>query len=693
MSLYRNQAFARLQNVPERFYVFVNTVKLLRISFSVLRNAIGIVLIAFLIHQLFFWLSSDPERAFDDAALFLDVLEFAWDLFGLLWNALADIANSALIPLWNAFSFYVTEPALTLILEVFSLIFLRRPYEGIISEDSLPYGGFTCDSSIASGLWCGRFQAYNAKLSNSEGNAFSEQSFVLGTETARRLSELAGNEEPVVPAFDTGEITEALDGLASQAIVLGASVADVGASVLYEILETSAVFLFDALYTIVKILFEVLKQIVKSGFLQTLITIGVDFIIIMYLEIYIPLLFAMIDAVICLFQFFVPNTWDEQLKCMEAKCFVGPDAAADAWIFSSVPVVVDRFASILDSLINSRTAKMFITNGKNIDIGISGLFESLFPTLTAGGCASCLTCKFPELRALWYVVAMSVSILTPENFELFHGNVTEHCMTNGSFYTEVLCGPRGSEALPFADWKAQFPQSYAEFDVDIVQGFAGWMAQRSEELGGAATAAGGQALLAADAWNLRDPALPHEEQAALFHWHMCRAMRQSDAGANEDETPHQYDQFTGGSIASITSQWAFASCKRYKHKVYGDIARAAHDFGLELAMCLVSPVDCKKDFELCLGTCAGDDSSTLAFDFATLIGRGELSPDVLGEDGFAAAAANCTLKTRIIEVPLFDGGESFATYVTRLRIRSGMSTQPPNHEHTSTNTHIPTSND
>ena len=87
-------------------------------------------------------------------------------------------------------------------------------------------------------------------------------------------------------------------------------------------------------------------------------------------------------------------------------------------------------------------------------------------------------------------------------------------------------------------------------------------------------------------------------------------------------------------------------------------------------------------FELCLGTCAGDDSSTLAYDFATMIGRGELSPDVLGTDGFEAAAANCTLKTERILVPLFDGGQSFATFVTRLRIRSGMSTQPPRHEHT-----------
>ena len=94
-------------------------------------------------------------------------------------------------------------------------------------------------------------------------------------------------------------------------------------------------------------------------------------------------------------------------------------------------------------------------------------------------------------------------------------------------------------------------------------------------------------------------------------------------------------------------------------------------------MCFESPVDCKKDFELCLGTCSGDETSTLSFDFATMIGRGELSPDVLGEDGFAAAAANCTLKTETIFVPLFDGGQSFAQFVTRLRIRSGMTAIDP----------------
>ena len=41
----------------------------------------------------------------------------------------------------------------------------------------------------------------------------------------------------------------------------------------------------------------------------------------------------------------------------------------------------------------------------------------------------------------------------------------------------------------------------------------------------------------------------------------------------------------------------------------------------------------------------------------------------LSEDGFYAAAANCTLKTATIEVPFFEGGSSFQVYAVRMRIR------------------------
>jgi hypothetical protein len=96
---------------------------------------------------------------------------------------------------------------------------------------------------------------------------------------------------------------------------MGASVLDVLFAVGYEVLSTSAVFLFDAAYTILKVLFEVLKMIIKSGLLQTLIGVGVDFIIIMVLEIYVPYLIAIVDGVVCILQLLSWQSWGEQLKC------------------------------------------------------------------------------------------------------------------------------------------------------------------------------------------------------------------------------------------------------------------------------------------------------------------------------------------------------------------------------------------
>jgi hypothetical protein len=40
-----------------------------------------------------------------------------------------------------------------------------------------------------------------------------------------------------------------------------------------------------------------------------------------------------------------------------------------------------------------------------------------------------------------------------------------------------------------------------------------------------------------------------------------------------------------------------------------------------------------------------------------MIAISELNPDVLGEDGFYAAAADCNVKQGVIEVPLFEGGD------------------------------------
>lgn len=154
--------------------------------------------------------------------------------------------------------------------------------------------------------------------------------------------------------------------------------------------------------------------------------------------------------------------------------------------------------------------------------------------------------------------------MTPENFEEMYGNITQKCMTNGSYYSDVLCGPRGSELLSFPVWKTRFTHGYSTFDIDIVQSYASEMLVRGQQLGGAGGGQVGElAVECAHSWFYRDTSIPEEEQAARFTYLMCKMWRESDAGAVTDESPQMYADFAAGSIAQITSAWAFESCKRY----------------------------------------------------------------------------------------------------------------------------------
>ena len=114
MPLSLEEALSRAQTFPERFAGFTKTVQFFNDVVSWVLRISSILLSIFLIHQLFFWLSADPEKAFDYATLLIDVTEISWDLTGIMWNTVADVGNGALIPIWNAVSFYAIEPAVIL---------------------------------------------------------------------------------------------------------------------------------------------------------------------------------------------------------------------------------------------------------------------------------------------------------------------------------------------------------------------------------------------------------------------------------------------------------------------------------------------------------------------------------------------------------------------------------------------------
>ena len=94
--------------------------------------------------------------------------------------------------------------------------------------------------------------------------------------------------------------------------------------------------------------------------------------------------------------------------------------------------------------------------------------------------------------------------------------------------------------------------------------------------------------------------------------------------------------------------------------------------GYQFAACGEDKVQCKKDKVQCLSTCGGSDGSQYKHDFATIISSTELSQFALGDGFDSQAAADCTVRSFIFKVPVFQGGDSFATFAARMRIRSGM---------------------
>ena len=319
-SSYRRQAAFRFANrvreLPVRTFQIVETsvntaTRLGQQSLLIL----SILLVLFIIHQIFLWVDRDPEKAFDQGALLFEIAEISWDTTSIFYNAAVDVVNAGVLPVWNAAAFYVVEPTITLALEVFSLAFTHQHWQGLFSEADFPYNGLDCTKNFKSSEWCGRAAAYAARLESAEkaegysgasgtyaaasrrmltnlsplrrnatvdGFGDLDDTYVFGIATARRLAELGveSNDNFVAPAFDTSAFNDAILDLGMLIITLGSTFVDVAFAVAGEILTQVFSVLVDSFFFLLRSLMMVLKMLVKSGMLTTVIGIGVDFAII-----------------------------------------------------------------------------------------------------------------------------------------------------------------------------------------------------------------------------------------------------------------------------------------------------------------------------------------------------------------------------------------------------------------------------
>lgn len=342
-----------VKRYPEKFRTVLRTVQSISSQADRLGQLLAILLLVFIVHQLFLWVDRDPEVAFERAALAFEVAEVVWDSHGIVWNALTDVVNAGVIPIWNAASFYLVEPIVVLILEIFSLVFTQRHYAGLFSEADFPYSGLDCTKSYEASEFCGRYEAYAARLeaadkapyfvNETQGpsvgvrrlSAANPEVYTFGIATARRLSELTDDELFVAPSFDSEQVTTGLDDASSVGITLGAPVADVGTSVAFNVLQSSFSVIMDVIFIVLKSLMEAARWVIKSGLIATIMNIGIEFLIILcrhqiepptnrvvsppprcaVTEVAIPSLMAVINALMCAIDLFQPSTWTAQFEC------------------------------------------------------------------------------------------------------------------------------------------------------------------------------------------------------------------------------------------------------------------------------------------------------------------------------------------------------------------------------------------
>lgn len=158
----------------------------------------------------------------------------------------------------------------------------------------------------------------------------------------------------------------------------------------------------------------------------------------------------------------------------------------------------------------------------------------------------------------------------------FAGNVTQTCMGGGRWY-EQACGPRGAELLSHDDWLAGgYAAGYAQLDSRILDSFAATLLKRGEDV--APDERFGPAIAAAASWyrarGVADTATnePVDDQerakAAVFTHQMCRLMRTSDVGEEQDEGPGFADH-ASGDLGRVAAHYLYESCKRFKHDTFG----------------------------------------------------------------------------------------------------------------------------
>jgi len=273
--------------------------------------------------------------------------------------------------------------------------------------------------------------------------------------------------------------------------------------------------------------------------------------------------------------------------------------------------------------------------------------------------------QIPELRAIFMLVGTIYGCAL--DGEKYTGRIEEACLMDGIGYLE-LCGPRSytTDLLSNREWSQTYTL-HRRFNDKMLQNYASRFEQLSESQGGQGNF-GNLAHRISSQWMNRDVGLGVDQSAAFIR-DVCKEMRrQSPVDGGPEHTMHPK-----GDMKELVMGTMYEQCKYSKgmETCQVEFGQQIIDFSYEVSSCMKSQPQCLRQRQICLGRCNGEGGGALAQDFATTIVKQELSVAALGLDAIQRGRANCTIQNRIIEVPLFAVGESFALYASRLRVRGG----------------------
>lgn len=349
-------------------------------------------------------------RAFHGSQVALSVFASGWDVGASAYNGVRELVI-ILLPVWNGLSMYAVQPAIFVLIEVMVLTFSGKAYNGVLSDETLPFEGHSCvpegteitTQNEATAQFCGNAVLYSRAIGTTRGanEITGNATLVMSVETARRLSEVSA--DTILAQIGLAPLLDGLQALASAVLTITATVSDILWHVVFEVLSIALKLLFQVFMLLIRSLGATFMNLMSDGTALELLGIGISFLMIFLTEWIIPMFMRTIDMVFCVVDLLLPDGWAKQLDCIEENCYPEGAMSGASWFpfavldpyntFTSVPYFWNKITTIVEKVTNKMTGQSYdTTSGGKTEMPSFG--GEAFPTSPkTEQCMACFQCK------------------------------------------------------------------------------------------------------------------------------------------------------------------------------------------------------------------------------------------------------------------------------------------------------------